>query len=308
MAVKAKILVVDDSIAIVNSLQSILGISGYAVDTAFNGSDALRKIYNAEYDLVICDIEMPGVTGLEFLSRVRQDFDRSLDVILMTGYLEHDYFIEAIRLGASDFIRKPIDTKQMVNSIQELMFRKRSKDDINGFYGHLNRASFSYEFSAEHFTKFSISKVFSTYLRQYFRVNSEVLNELLICLDEMAYNAFIHGTLGLSVEERAMDHQELQGVIAQKLTDPTINSRILMLSFSIDKLLDQIEICVEDQGPGFDFQSWLEQVQQEQILDMQEHGRGLALLYHLSDKLSFDKDGRRVSILKSLVHSGKDAP
>ena len=85
MADKARILVVDDSIAIVNSLQSILSISGYNVDSSFNGSDALRKIYKNEYDLVICDIEMPGLSGLEFLGRVRQDFDRSLDVILMTG-------------------------------------------------------------------------------------------------------------------------------------------------------------------------------------------------------------------------------
>lgn len=307
MADKAKILVVDDSIAIVNSLQSILSISGYNVDSSFNGSDALRKIYKNEYDLVICDIEMPGLSGLEFLGRVRQDFDRSLDVILMTGYLEHDYFIEAIRLGASDFIRKPIDTKQMIHSIQELMFRKRSRDDIMGFYSHLNRASFCYEISAESFTSFAISKVFSSQLRQRFKVNSNVLNELLVCVDEMVYNAFIHGTLGLSVAERALGHDQLQALISEKLQVPEIKSRVLRLSFTVDNLENVIEISVEDEGPGFDHVSWLKQVQKEQILDIQEHGRGLSLLYHLSDTLTFDKGGRFVSITKSLLHSGKDA-
>lgn len=307
MATKARILVVDDSIAIVNSLQSILTISGYRVDTAFNGSDALRKIYNKEYDLVICDIEMPGLSGLEFLSRVRQDFEHSLDVILMTGYLEHDYFIEAIRLGASDFIRKPIDTKQMIHSIQELMFRKRSRDDISGFFTSLNRASFCYELSAENFTKFAISKVLSSNLRQRFKVNSDVLNELLVCVDEMVYNAFIHGTLGLSVEDRALGHDELQAVIASKLKNPSVSARILRFGFTIDNITDMIEISVEDEGPGFDFEAWLRRVKNEPILDIQEHGRGLSLLYHLCDKISFAKQGRLVTIQKSLLHTKKDA-
>ncbi|HPF08427.1 MAG: response regulator [Candidatus Cloacimonadaceae bacterium] len=303
---KPKILVVDDSIAIVNSLQSILTISGYSVDTAFNGSDALRKIYKNEYDLVICDIEMPGVSGLEFLSRVRQDFENSLDVILMTGYLEHDYFIEAIRLGASDFIRKPIDTKQMIHSIKELMFRKRSRDDISGFFSILNRASFDYEFNVENFTKFAISKVFSAHLRHRFKVNAEVLNELLVCVDEMVYNAYIHGTLGLSVEDRALGHDQLQSLITQKIQDPEINARVLRLSFSIDNITNVIEITVEDQGQGFDYEHWLNQVKSEPILDIKEHGRGLSLLYHLSDKIVFAKQGRMVTIQKSLLHTKKD--
>jgi len=307
MAAKAKILVVDDSIAIVNSLQSILSISGFIVDTAFNGSDALRKIYKHDYDLVICDIEMPGVSGLDFLSRVRQDFDNSLDVILMTGYLEHDYFIEAIRLGASDFIRKPIDTKQMIHSIQELMFRKRSREDIMGFYAHLNKASFGYEISAENFTKFAISKVFSSHLRQRFKVNEEILNEILVCVDEMVYNAFIHGTLGLTVEERALDHEELQKLIERKIMSPQIRSKVLHMGFSIDNLNSRIEIMVEDEGPGFAFEKWMNRDENEKMLDIQEHGRGLSLLYHLSDDIQFEKGGRLVRIQKSLVHTGKDA-
>lgn len=138
-------------------------------------------------------------------------------------------------------------------------------------------------------------------------MNSNVLNELLVCVDEMVYNAFIHGTLGLSVAERALGHDQLQALISEKLQVPEIKSRVLRLSFTVDNLENVIEISVEDEGPGFDHVSWLKQVQKEQILDIQEHGRGLSLLYHLSDTLTFDKGGRFVSIQKSLLHSGKDA-
>ncbi len=298
---RQRILVVDDSIAIVNSLQAILGVSGYQVETAYNGSDALRKIHQNNYDLVICDIEMPGLSGLEFLSRVREDFDDNLDVILMTGYLEHDYFIEAIRLGASDFIRKPIDTKQMINSIRELLFRKRGRNDVSEFYCHLDKASFSFDISAGNFSKFTISKIFSSYLRQYFKIEPMVLNELLVCVDEMVYNAYIHGTLELTVQERALMQDKLHQIITEKLKEPRIAARKMHLTFEVDNENQMIEISVSDDGNGFDYLSWIKTVQTEQILDIKEHGRGIAMLFHLSDELSFENDGRSVKIRKSLI-------
>ena len=304
MADKNRILIVDDSIAIVNSLQSILGISGFNVDTAYNGSDALRKLQRDHYDLVICDIEMPGISGLEFLSRVREDYDRHLDVILMTGYLEHDYFIEAIRLGASDFIRKPIDTKQMINSIRELLYRRRSRDDMSEFYCQLDKAGFSFEINAARFSKFAISKIFGAYLHQYFKFDSKVLNELLVCVDEMVYNAYIHGTLELSLQERALPHEKLLQVIEERFKDPEMAKRKLHLAFEINNLQDEIMIEVCDEGNGFDYESWLNVVKSEQILDIKEYGRGLAMLYHLTDELSFEENGKRIRIRKKI--SGKD--
>lgn len=297
---RRKILVVDDSIAIVNSLQAILDVSGYQVETAYNGSDALRKIHQNNYDLVICDIEMPGLSGLEFLSRVREEFDDNLDVILMTGYLEHDYFIEAIRLGANDFIRKPIDTKQMINSIRELLFRKRSRNDVSEFYCHLDKASFSFDISAEHFSKFTISKIFSSYLRQYFKIDPMVLNELLICVDEMVYNAYIHGILELTIPERALMQEELHQIIDERLKNPRTAKRKMHLAFEVDNENQMIEIRVSDDGNGFDYLNWIKTVETEQILDIKEHGRGLAMLYHLSDELHFEDDGKSVRIRKSL--------
>ena len=292
------ILVVDDSVAIVNSLSAILKISGYKVDTAPNGSEALRKIHTKDYDLVICDIEMPGISGLDFLGKVRQDYDRELDVILMTGYLDHDYFIDAIRLGASDFIRKPIDSKQIVRSIQGLMERRQSRDDFSTFYNHLDKADFNFELNPQHFSKFAISKVFSSFLRQNFHIGNTVLNEILICVDEMVYNAFIHGILVLTTADRLLDHASLQSLISERLKQPDIAVKRMRIAISINHLADTISISVEDDGAGFDHESWLNLVKQEPKLNLDEHGRGISMLYHLADALEFDLGGRRVSISK----------
>jgi len=297
---KPRILVVDDSIAIVNSLCTILQMSGYEVDSAFNGSDALRKIHSNDYDLAICDIEMPGVSGLDFLERVRRDYDRELDVILMTGFLDHDYFIEAIRLGASDFIRKPIDTKQIIRSIQSLADRRKNRFDHSEFYGHLDEAEFNFYFNPKHFSKFAISKVFNSFLRQNFRINPMVINGLLICVDEMVYNAYIHGTLELSINERLMEHSALQELINQRLQLPEIAHKRMRLAFSINHPLQTITISVEDDGKGFDYQEWLNKVGKEPQLNLDEHGRGISMLYHLADTLEFSKGGRCVTISKKI--------
>lgn len=308
MANKGRLLIVDDSISVVNSLQTILSLSGYSVDSAFNGSDALRKIYRQDYDVVICDIEMPGLTGLEFLARVRKEFDRSLDVILMTGYMEHDYFIEAIRLGANDFIRKPIDTKKMINSIQELLYRKKSIQDNEALYSKLEEVGVSLKVSALNFGSLSFSSIFNKHLKERFKVNPDALNELMVCLDEMIYNAFIHGTLELDLEDRVLDHEKLQECISERLKEPQIAARSISISAEIDNQTQMIQLCVEDEGPGFDFEKWLNTSFPEPILGLQEHGRGLSLLKHLSAELNFAKEGRQVSIRKSLTHPGKYAP
>lgn len=298
---QTRILIVDDSLSIVNSLSKILEISGYRTEVAYNGSDALRKIQAENYDLIICDIEMPGITGLDFLDRVRNEYDRDLDVILMTGFLDQEYFIRAIRLGASDFIRKPIDSNHIIRSIKTIMDRKRSKYDLADFYQNLDSACMSFVIDPLHFSKFSLSKVFNLFLMRNFKFNPNLLNELLIIIDEMVYNAFIHGTLNLSYEERLLEHCKLQELISQKLAHPEIGNRRISFEMSIDQVRDTVTIAVSDQGKGFDYHTWLARVQDEEHLNVDEHGRGISLLYHLTDSVEFSDGSRRVQITKSIT-------
>lgn len=300
MSAEKQILVVDDSLVIVESLEAILRLSGYSVDTAYSGSEALRKIHQKKYDIVVCDIEMPGLDGLEFLSRAKKEFDDDLDVILMTGYLEHDYFISAIRLGASDFIRKPIDSKQLINSIRDLLFRKQEKKDFLTIFNDLDKASLEFEISARDFSKYGVSRIFKSALRHYFRSIPKTMNELLICLDEMAYNAYIHGTLRLNVSERCLSHEKLKAVIDSKLANDEIGKKKVILGITVSNTDEVIEISVSDEGDGFDYESWLKKVKQEPFLEMVSHGRGLSMLYHLCDTVAFENGGSTVIVQKSL--------
>ena len=295
-----KILVVDDSVSIVFSIGKILELNGYAVDSAYNGSDALRKISQQVFDVVVCDIEMPGISGMNFLEKVRDEYDHDLDVILMTGYLDQDYFIQAIRLGASDFIRKPIESKQLLHSITRILERRRNKNDISNFFQCLYGSRMVFEIDPMRFWQAGIGKTFNQFLRQSLNLKRNFANELLVCIDEMIYNALIHGTLSLSKEQRHLSHDQLRKLVNGRLEEGLITDKSIRIGLDLNLKDGFISISVEDDGEGFDHESWLRRLQSEQEINLDAHGRGISMLYHLSDHLEFDKNGRKVTITRAL--------
>ena len=301
----ARILLVDDNISIIENLEMVLQANYFNVDTAYNGRDALHKIESDEYDLVICDIEMPGISGLDFLSTVRKNYNMELDVILLGSFLEYKDFSETVRLGAADFIRKPIDNNQMLRSINTILKRKNNRNNFSELYNNLERVEFDFVLDPRNFSKFAVSELFNNFLQQNFNLSHNLLNQILICVDEMVYNAFIHGTLALSMQERNLDHHKLQKIINKRLEQPDIASKRMHIHFSICHKTDTITVTVEDQGPGFDYEFWINKVKEDQKVNLEESGRGISMLYYLSDKLEFQHGGRTVSISKKIPKTNK---
>lgn len=296
----AKILVVDDSVSIVNSLSKILQFHGFVTDSAHNGTDALGKLHQNSYELVICDIEMPGLSGLDFLERLQKDESKDIDVILMTGYLDQDYFIKAIRLGAADFISKPVDSNMMLHSIRRLIEMRRAKTGLSDYYKHIESTRLNLVITPLEFPNLSLSHVVSSFINRKFDIPQKLLSEILVCVDEMAYNAFIHGTLQLSREQRHLCQDKLKEIIDEKLTDPLMAAKRIRFELEILGTEHKVKLSMEDDGNGFDYESWVQKVQDEPKLNVDETGRGISLLYHFSDHLSFSKGGRRIELHKDL--------
>jgi DNA-binding NtrC family response regulator len=102
----ARILIVDDEATIRESLLEALTAEGYAAESAETGEEALARCHGAEFDLVVTDLKLPGVSGLEILQALRNQ-GRQTPVIMMTAYGDVDTAVSAMRLGAYDFIPKP---------------------------------------------------------------------------------------------------------------------------------------------------------------------------------------------------------
>jgi DNA-binding NtrC family response regulator len=105
---KLSILIVDDEQVVRESLVHWFAEEGYEVDSSMSAPDALAKLAGREFDLVIADIRMPGMDGLELLEKIRaEQLDTS--VIVMTGYASVDTAVRALKHGAFDYITKPFD-------------------------------------------------------------------------------------------------------------------------------------------------------------------------------------------------------
>lgn len=107
-----KLLVIDDDEDIRSLLKDLLEESNYTVDTATCGEQALQMVQYSSYDLVITDLRMQGMQGLEVIREVRK-IDPSIDVIVMTGYASVDSAVESMKAGAVDYITKPLNTDQI---------------------------------------------------------------------------------------------------------------------------------------------------------------------------------------------------
>src|SRR5437667_4452147 len=114
---KARILVVDDEVQVVHIFQDLLTQQGYLVESSDNGDDAILKVTTGKFDLVLTDINLPGVDGLEVI-RAAKAADKDTCVILITGYASTTTAIDALRQGAYDYITKPFDLWETAKAIE----------------------------------------------------------------------------------------------------------------------------------------------------------------------------------------------
>ena len=118
----AKILIVDDEVPIRRTLRDILEFEGYEVDEAADGLECVAKVQKEKYDVVITDIKMPRMDGIEALERL-QILSPETPVIMVSGHGTIDTAVEAVKKGAFDFISKPPDLNRMLITVRNALDR-----------------------------------------------------------------------------------------------------------------------------------------------------------------------------------------
>ncbi len=128
----ARILVVDDEEIVIRSCVRILGHGDYRIDTAADGPEALRKVDEQGFDLVVLDIMMPRMDGIEVLRRVKEAHPDT-EVIMVTGLSQIDSAVQCMKLGAFDYLPKPFDPEQLKGVVERALEHQRLlRDDTDG--------------------------------------------------------------------------------------------------------------------------------------------------------------------------------
>ena len=121
---KGSILIVDDEETVRRILRRRLEAELYDCVTASGGEDALDKTTSQDFDVVLLDILMPGLSGMEVLPKL-VDRQPHTQVIMVTSVLDHDTIEEAMKLGAYDYVTKPLNLDDIVTRVQKALERKR---------------------------------------------------------------------------------------------------------------------------------------------------------------------------------------
>jgi two-component system, response regulator, stage 0 sporulation protein F len=121
-----KILVVDDEEGARELFFTILSDEGYDITLANNGEEALARFKSDAYDLVVTDIKMPVMDGLQLLQEIRKTGSKT-DVIMVTAYGEVESYLKAMSLGAAEYINKPIRIKELKRIVHKVLTERKAR-------------------------------------------------------------------------------------------------------------------------------------------------------------------------------------
>ena len=140
-----RILIVDDNREIRTILEEYLREEGYAAQGAGDGNEALAKHGESPFDLIITDLNMPGMTGMELIKAISEE-ESTTEFIIITGYASLDSAIEAVKAGAFDYIVKPFRIEELrvviKNARDKIMLKKANKqlfDKLRSFYFEISK-------------------------------------------------------------------------------------------------------------------------------------------------------------------------
>ncbi len=123
-----RVLFIDDEVPLIKNLSNILQLMGYKADIATNGEEGLKALEADEYDVVVLDLRMPRLSGIDVLKKIDPARAAAPEVIIMTGFASVESGIEGLSHGAFDYMTKPVKIKDLVERITAAWERKKRKE------------------------------------------------------------------------------------------------------------------------------------------------------------------------------------
>lgn len=299
MANKAKqqtILIVDDDEIVRKILVHSLEKADYYVIEANNGEEGLREIQRNLPDLVITDIQMPIMNGMELMSKINELL-LPVPVIAITGKSRVEDVINTLRLGVRDFIRKPFESTEMLAIIHKVLNNPiitGSEDELIPYVRKETKAIYLPNDQ-------NVLNMASYYLTRNLPLRgfcSQIEKEnIRHALFEALINAMIHGNLELSSELKnvgGIADTAFNAILQERLATPPYGERMtkVLYRFTREKLLYRIE----DQGPGFDYKNLPDPLTPENIF--KPFGRGIFFIQLHMDKIYWNSCGNAMTMVR----------
>lgn len=290
-----KILIVEDDFGSREFLFSLIRLEGYEVMQAINGEEGLQVYKDYHPDLVISDIQMPKMDGLEMLSQLRSEKSDAI-FIITTAFGSEDYAIEALRLGANNYLKKPIDKKSLLGLLKKYKSIVDSRTLARKAEGKVLEKELKIEFDT-HFEH--ISAIVSQLISEIsVKIDDSDKTNIELGLDEIITNSVEHGNLEITYEEKveAADGNTLVDLYNERLKDPELAKRKINVHYTQNTTY--CEWLITDEGKGFDWKSIPDPTQGAQLMEL--NGRGIFITNFLFDEMEYMGKGNQVRVRKLL--------
>jgi CheY-like chemotaxis protein/anti-sigma regulatory factor (Ser/Thr protein kinase) len=288
------VLVVDDAAVDRKLVGGLLAKGeGLRVEYAASGAEALEKMEAVWPAIVVTDLVMPGMSGLELVQQIVERYPR-VPVILMTGKGTEETAVQALKAGAASYVPKTALHTYLVETIQDVLDVVRSKHSHERLMDCLMKSEFQFKLpnDAEMIPSL-ISYVQSLVTSAGVCDESNVIR-VCIALEEALRNGMFHGNLELTSEQREGDPEDYQKLISERTAREPFASRWLQVTVRVSD--DCGTFIVRDQGPGFDPSKLPDPTDPENLEKVS--GRGLLLMRTFMDEVSFNSTGNQVTMVK----------
>ncbi len=262
-----RILVADDEWMMLDLLKRFLSSKGYEVIPARDGKQALELFKANSVDLIITDLRMPRMDGLQLLKAVK-DSDRRLPVLFISGFGDAETVVTALKAGAENFLAKPLDLERLQAVVEQTLNLACVKPRGQRSNPSMRQSTYLEAPShpgqiGEMIYQLALSAVAVGFAQR------DLENNIKVALAEALTNAMEHGN----------------GWDAGK-----------NVAVECDISCDELKISVQDQGEGFDHQQVLDPTRDENLLV--ERGRGVFLMHTIMDQVYYNQSGNQVTLVK----------
>jgi CheY-like chemotaxis protein len=289
----ARILVAEDSPTQAQQLQFMLEDAGFEVELTANGAEAIAGIARRTPDLVVTDLEMPRMNGLQLVEAIYRDHP-GLPVVLMTAYGSEEIAALALQKGATSYVPKRYLAQDIVPTIGNILSVARADRQHQRVLEFVTRTESQYVLPNDE----SIIPAFICHLEeQLARMkfgDPTTLIRVCVALREALINAMHHGNLEVNPAADEGDDKAYQARLDERSKQEPYRNRHVHVTATVTRR--QAEYSVRDEGPGFD-PACFEDAANPANLE-KPRGRGLLLIKTFMDHVTFNEDGNSVTMVK----------
>ncbi|TWT54209.1 putative transcriptional regulatory protein TcrX [Rubripirellula amarantea] len=302
MAGPSHILVVDDSPTQLRQMQILLEQDGYQVESAVGVEEALAAIAEKPPLLVVSDMQMPGMSGLDLVEILRGT-NPSLPVVLTTSEGSEDVAADALRRGAASYVPKRDLNTTLAPVVRQVLSIGESQRSVLEVAQYTKEAMLTLEIDNQESIVPAVIARLEKMLIEMDLFSECTRMQIGMALDEALLNAIVHGNLEISSELR--DHgegDEYNELIAvRKSALPYADRRVTII---LHATRDEVAFTIADEGPGFDFSKVGDPTDPENLECA--GGRGLFMIHAFMDDVVYNDKGNCLKMVKYVASEDEE--